>query len=355
MHMLTRRVDILAALTDRRFSRDLTGAGAPRMTGADFQGLPGSLFNLDPPEHTRVRRVLAPLYTHTAVAAHAPTVRRLTHRLLDAMEAGPDPADLVAALAEPLPQLLTAEHLHIPAELSGAYLARIPVRTDPGATEADLADSTAGLLELAHRVIARKERAPDPGEPVGALITARDAGIIGDDELVSTTVLLIITGSDSLTAPHLNGVFTLLRERDQLDACLADASLWPRAVEEILRYHHNAPMSFPRVATQDVDLHGTRIHAGEAIVTPFLAALWDPAHVHDPERFDIRRTTDANDTFGHGPHYCLGAHLARLHLTETLTILFERLPGLRLAIRPEEVPWDRGILFTRPAELPVAR
>ncbi|MEU9928553.1 cytochrome P450 [Streptomyces anulatus] len=124
-------------------------------------------------------------------------------------------------------------------------------------------------------------------------------------------------------------------------------------VEEILRYHHNAPMPFLRVALDDVELHGTLIRAGEAIATPFLAALWDPAHIHAPESFDIHRTTDAHDTFGHGPHYCLGTHLARAYLTEALTAQFERLPHLGLAVPAQAIPFDHNILFTRPAELPV--
>ncbi|WP_116209880.1 cytochrome P450 [Streptomyces olivoreticuli] len=144
------------------------------------------------------------------------------------------------------------------------------------------------------------------------------------------------------------------RARARFRECVADPELWPKAVEEVLRYHHNGVLGMPRIATRDVTLHGVTIREGEGVCCPMLGATHDPAHYPDPSRFNIHRTTDASATFGAGPHFCLGAPLARLFLHTAYRALFTRFPGLVLAVPEREIPWEDNLLFTRPASLPVA-
>jgi tRNA-dependent cyclodipeptide synthase len=353
MWLLTRRDDILRAAADPRLSRDLTYEGAPRIAGDDFNAIPGGIFNLDPPAHTRVRRILQPLYQRGAVEAMRPMIAAHAAELLDAMDAGPNPADLVAAYASPLALRVSCEVLRIPLEQRRTYLSLFRTQTDYTADPAEIGASTEAITELSDSIVAGRQEPPDPGEPLGALILAHRDGVISRDELVGTVAYLLVTGADPVVGPLATGTLTLLRHRDQLDEVLADPGLWPAAVEEILRYHHNGFLSNPRVALEDVEIRGVTVRAGEAVVTPFLAALWDPEHVRDPHRFRIRRSGDATAGFGHGPHHCLGSSLARVHLATALEALFTRHPDLTLAVRAEDVPWEEEMLFARPALLPV--
>ncbi|WP_367132175.1 MULTISPECIES: cytochrome P450 [Streptomyces] len=145
----------------------------------------------------------------------------------------------------------------------------------------------------------------------------------------------------------------MLAHPRRLRECRTDPDLWPKAVEEVLRYHHNGVLGMPRVATEDVTLHGVTIRKGEGVSCPMLGATHDPAHYPRPSRFNIHRTTDASATFGAGPHFCLGAPLARLFLDIAYRALFTRFPDLILAVPEHEVPWQDNLLFTKPATLPV--
>ena len=353
MWLLTRRDDILRAAADPRFSRDLTDPGAPRIAGDDFNTIPGGIFNLDPPAHTRVRRILQPLYQRGQVEAMRPMIAAHAAELLDGMDAGPNPADLVAAYASPLALRVSCEVLRIPLEQRRTYLSLFRTQTDYTADPAEIGASTEAITALSASIVADRQGRPDPGEPVGALILAHHDGVISRDELVGTVTYLLVTGADPVIGPLATGTLTLLRHPDQLAEVLADPGLWPAAVEEVLRYHHNGFLSNPRVALEDVEIRGVTVRAGEAVVTPFLAALWDPEHVRDPHRFRVRRSGDATAGFGHGPHHCLGASLARVYLATAFEALFTRHPDLALAVRADDVPWEEEMLFSRPALLPV--
>ncbi|UQI46104.1 cytochrome P450 [Streptomyces sp. HU2014] len=352
--MVTRKDDITRVLTDPGFSRDLTYPGAPRFVGDDFTSVPGGIFNLDPPDHTRVRQVINRFYTRGAVERHRPVIEDHAVRLLDDMAHGSNPADLMPAYAAALPPRVAREILAVPAELHGDYHSCFRTQTHLAASAAAVAAATASITDFTREVIETKRRDPDPDEPIGALIRARSGGLISEDELIGTTSYLFVTGSEPLTAPLGTGVVTLLTHPRQLRECVKAPDLWPKAVEEILRYHHNGVLGMPRVATDDVTLHDVTIRKGEGVCCPMLGATHDPAHYPNPSRFNIHRTTDASATFGAGPHFCLGAPLTRLFLHTAYRTLFTRFPSLFLAAPEREIPWEDNVLFTKPASLPIA-
>ncbi|UQA92324.1 cytochrome P450 [Streptomyces halobius] len=352
--MVTRKDDITHVLTDPRFSRNLTYPGAPRFVGDDFTSVPGGIFNLDPPDHTRVRQVISRFYTRSAVEHHRPMIEQHAAQLLDDMAHGPNPADLMPAYADALPLHVAREILAVPSELHSLYHSCFRTQTHLAASAEAVAEATAAITDFTKEVIETKRRHPDPNEPIGALILARYDGLISEDELIGTTSYLFVTGSEPLTASFGTGTVTLLTNPRQLRECITAPDLWPKAVEEILRYHHNGVLGMPRVATTDVTLHDVTIRKGEGVCCPMLGATHDPAHYPNPFRFNIHRTTDGSATFGAGPHFCLGAPLARLFLQTAYRALFTRFPSLFLALPEREIPWEDNLVFIKPASLPVA-
>ncbi|MFE0047708.1 cytochrome P450 [Streptomyces albireticuli] len=352
--MVTRKDDIGRVLTDSRFSRNLVYDGAPRLLDADLTSLPGGIFNLDPPDHTRVRSVLTPYFSRRRIGQYRAAVEGHAAALLDAMAAEGTAADLVAAYTAPLAMLTSCDILGIPPGLHAEYRSAFSTENDLTADAATVAQATHRLLELARRVVAWQRRAPAGDDnPVRALIRAHENGALSRDELHGTVVFLLFTGGDAVVSPLGAGIFTLLRHPAQLRQCGERPELWARAVEEVLRYHHNGVLGQPRVATEDVQLHGLTIRRGQGVCAAMLGATWDPEHYRDPAVFDIHRSTDGSATFGAGRHYCLGAALARLILHTAYATLFRRLPTLSLAIPEEDVPWDQESTFTMPSALPV--
>lgn len=355
LHLLTRHDDIQATLRDPRFSRNLTAPGGPRILGPGVETIPGGLFNLDAPDHTRVRRIIAPFYTPRAVDRHEEMIRGHVVRRVEAIAAGPNPADLHTALSAPLSLEVSCDALGISHEQRHEIGAAFQIEIEPGHPHEVVQDATDRIVSFS-RALADSGEVREDG-PIGALIAAHRHGRISYDELTGTIVFLFVTAIDPVIGPLSMGVLTLLRHPDQLARVLREPALWPRAVEEVLRFHHNGQISFARVALEDVELHGTTIHKGQSVVTPMLAATDDPRRFKHPDRFNIDResgnTHFADATFGGGPHHCLGAHFARRYLTVALSTLFTRLPGLALAVPAEDIPWDETILFTRPTCLPV--
>ncbi|MFB8440507.1 cytochrome P450 [Streptomyces niveus] len=355
--MVTRKDDITRVLTDPRFSRNLVYNGAPRFVGEDFTSMDGGIFNLDPPDHTRVRHVISRFYTRAGVETYRPLVERHAARLLDAMADGPNPADLVPAYTAPLPLQVSSDILRVPVEQREAYQSFFRTQTNLAVSPEEVAAATKAVAAFTGDVIDAKRRhaAPGPAQgPIEALIHAAADGEISETELHGTVAYLFVTGSEPLVSPLGTGVFTLLVNHRELKDCLNDPTLWPRAVEEVLRYHHNGVLGLPRVATEDVHLHGVTIGQGDGVCTPMLGATWDPAHYRNPSKFNIHRKTDGTATFGAGPHFCLGAALTRMFLQTAYQALLTRFPSLLLAVPEHDVPWELDLFFTKPATLPVA-
>lgn len=355
--MVTRKDDITRILTDARFSRDLVHEGAPRFVGEDFTSMAGGIFNLDPPDHTRVRHVISRFYTRAGVEAYRPMVRRHANRLLDAMAEGPNPADLVPAYAAPLPLEVSSEILCVPVEQRETYHSFFRTQTNLAVSPQEVAAATKAVIEFTGEVIEAKRRTKTENRaegPIEALIQATADEEISETELQGTVAYLFVTGSEPLVSPLGTGVVTLLVNPLELRDCLNAPSLWPKAVEELLRYHHNGVLGMPRIATEDVRLHDVSIAKGDGVCTPMLGATWDPAHYRNPAKFNIHRRTGGTATFGAGPHFCLGASLSRMFLHTAYQALFARFPTLLLAVPEYDIPWELDLFFTKPAMLPVA-
>ncbi|MEV0623906.1 cytochrome P450 [Nonomuraea sp. NPDC050404] len=356
-YMLTRHDDIQAVLRDRRFSRKLTAPGSPSLVGNGVETVEGGIFNLDPPDHTRVRKVIAPFFTPGGVDRLVPMIQGHVNRQLDRIETGPPTFDLHTAYAAPLSLEVFCDVMGIRHEwrqaIGTAFQTGVELRRDHTSAQ----DATDRVIEVSRSLAASGDVAPDG--PIAALTAAHAEGRISHDELVGTIVHLFVASLDPTVGTVTMGALSLLRHPGQLAEVLREPALWPRAVEEVLRFHHDAQVSFPRVALEDVEIHGVTIRRGEGVITSMLAGMWDPRRYPDPERFDFHRDEGdkhfADLSFGDGPHHCLGAWLARRYLTILLRSLFTRFPRLSPAVDWQDIPWDNSILFARPAELWVTR
>ncbi|MFF0150487.1 cytochrome P450 [Micromonospora sp. NPDC005203] len=354
--LVTRYEDVRAVLADPRLSRAAgVGKDVPRSSPLIQQ--PESLLSMDPPEHTRLRRLAAKAFTKHQVDATRPRVEGIVDLLVDRLvDAGP-PADLAVMLAWPMGVTVICEVFGVPPEDRDRFRGwtnemMALTADDPQAIEAARASLDGYLREL----IARRQR--DPGDDLlSQLVTARE----GEDRL--TDAELAIFAVDLLTAGHEttanqtgNFLYVLLAHPELWQQLVADPTLVPSAVEELLRFTPLAAAvaPFSRIAVVDVELHGKVIRAGDAVVAQNDAANRDPAVFTEPETIDLGRATNPHVAFGHGPHHCPAAALARLELQVMLDTLVRRLPGLRLAVPADEVSWQRNRVMRGVRHLPVS-
>lgn len=344
-----------AALNDSRLSKAWKNASPELGMGSVASG-PHMLVT-DPPDHSRLRKLVAREFTTRRVEALGPRVQEMTDGLLDAMLSRPDGrADLVEALSFPLPIGVICELLGVPGLDRERF--RSWSNTLVGvATDEDMTTATAELTDYLAALVAAKRE--EPGEDLlSALIrtTDEDGDRLSGDELLGMTWLLLIAGHETTVNLISNGVLALLRHPGQLAALRADLSLVDAAVEEMLRY--DGPVESPtyRFTLEPVEIGGTVIPGGGEMVLPVLAdADRDPARFPEPDRFDIRRGAGVRGhlAFGHGVHYCLGAPLARLEARIAVRTLLERAPHLALDADPDVLPWREGLLIRGPVRLPV--
>ncbi|MFE6750693.1 cytochrome P450 [Kitasatospora purpeofusca] len=358
-HLAVRHADVLRVLTDRRFSRRamLTTPGGPRWTLADRDE--PSLLGLDPPDHTRVRRLCAPAFRRDSVERLAPAVDGHVHRLLDAVldaGAGPEPVDLHGAFALPLADAVVCDVLGV----SSAHRAPLVewARHKLSLTSLPPQRARAGHEALrAHydRLLfsPRTAEALVPGGLLHRLRDAHTAGHLSRPELLATAVNLFVAGHATTAATLTNGVLALLNHPDQWQALRTDRALLRPAVEEILRFDTIADVGLPRLAVADVTVGATTIGAGEAVVPSHAHAGRDPAVFVRPGTFDITRPPGPHLAFGHGPHRCIGADLALLELRTAIGALADRAPHLRLAEPATALPFLGGSLIGGVGRLPV--
>jgi len=362
--LVVRHDEARAALNDPRLSKDMHAAFA---TGAGLvaEGLPGPAFarhmlSVDPPDHTRLRRLVSATFSPRRIEALRPRVQAVVDGLLDDIAAhGPDSrVDLVAAFAFPLPFTVICELLGVP-EPERAPLGRgltgMLVPTPTPAQYARAKQASDAVVAMLHALVETKQE--QPGEDlISGLISARDGDErLDHQELLSTIFQLIVAGHDTTTTLIGNSVVALLRHPEQLARLRADSGKIPAAIEEFLRYDAPVPHSTFRYAIEPVQIGDLTIPAGAQVVISLAAANRDPDRYADPDRLDIDRADSRHLAFGHGIHHCLGAVLARMEGQLALASLLRRFPELRLAVPADDLHWDHGdgLVLRGLTELPV--
>lgn len=306
-----------------------------------------TMITTDPPDHTRLRRIVAAAFVPRVVGQMRGTITAYVNDLLDTAMAKGDSFDVVSDLAYPLPTIIIAALLGLPVEdwsrikaLSDGLITFFPQQHN--------FDQLYALHEYWRSLVADRRAAPQ-NDMISALINARDSGdVFSDEELIGQLTLLLVAGHETTTYALGSAVLHLLRHPELWEA-LPEIPIEP-AVEELLRY--DPPFQgLTRVAVSDVELGGVQIRAGDQVQLWIGAANRDPARFADPDRLDLTRADNRHLTFGLGTHYCLGAALARLELQTALTVLRDRCPRLTLA--QEEVSRRNDSAIRGPGSLPV--
>lgn len=351
------------ALNDGRISKDMQAAlaGDPTVVA---EGLPGPAFsrhmlNVDPPNHTRLRRLVSPAFSARRVAALEPAIQAIATGLLDDLgPAEPDGVvDLVESYARPLPFAVIGELLGVPmgdrTELHDWFRTLLsPWAGDPPPEVVAASDAIVAYLG---ELVDAKERAPGDDLVSELVRESVDGDRLDRQELLSTLFQLVVAGHDTTTSLVGNAVVALLDNPDQLDKLVNAPALWPRAVEELLRFTAPVPHATFRYATEDLDIDGVPVPAGRQVLVCLAAAGRDPAALDNPDDLDVARDARGHVGFGHGIHFCLGAPLARIEARVALGSLFARYPHMRLACPRSELAWGRGdgLVLRGLSELPV--
>ncbi len=357
--------EVVATLLDDRFSVELRSALPPeqrqqqRPVPEEFRPLARSLLTIDPPDHTRLRKLVQPSFTGRAMEALRANIEQIANDLLDKAEqdaatrgetAPNRTMDLIAAFAYPMPVTVISDMLGIPREdretIRGwtENLLRVDRRRGQGVDEA----ARAGLREFAtylRDLFERKRQRPTDDMITRLVLAEEDGDRFTEDEVLSMVFLLFLAGHVTTVNLIGNGVVALLTRPDQLARFRAQPDLVRGVVEETLRYWGPVDFIGRRIAKEDVELGGTLIPAGEQATVSLAAANRDPAQFANPDAYDIGRPDASRHVaFGKGIHVCLGAPLARVEGQVAFATLFERFPELRLAVPAEEIRWGGSFL-----------
>ncbi|GAA3159306.1 MULTISPECIES: cytochrome P450 family protein [Nonomuraea] len=307
-------------------------------------------------DHRRLRKLIAPSFTARRSKALQPVIERIIAELLDDMAATPpgQPVDLRSAYAHPLPMRVICELFGVPEHMRTDMAEIMEAVMDTTATPEATAANLQRIATVLPALVAYKRE--HPGDDLTTeLIEARDQGDrLSDDELRDTLLLLIAAGHETTVNLIGNAVHALLTHPEQLRRVLAGEITWEAAVEETLRWAPSIANLPLRFAIEDIEIAGTRIPAGDAIITTYLAANHDPAqHGEDADRFDVARDQAEHLAFGVGVHRCIGAPLARQEALTALPALFARFPHLRLAEPSGEAPHVPSFIAHGWSELPL--
>ncbi|MET7389590.1 cytochrome P450 [Streptomyces sp. NPDC005529] len=337
-----------AALADPRLAKDAEKIG---ITFLDEELIGKYLLVADPPQHTRLRSLIAREFTPRRVAALGPRIQEITDGLLDAMLPG-GRADLVESFAYPLPLTVICELLGVPGPDRAAFRALSTEAVAPTSAESEY-DAFVRLAAYLGDLIEDKRSAGPADDLLSGLIrtTAEDGDRLSPEELRGMAFVLLVAGHETTVNLIAGAVHALLTHPDQLTALRADMTLLDGTIEETLRYEGPVENATFRYATQPLDIGGTAIASGDAVMVGLTAADRDGTRYPAPDRFDIRREARGHIAFGHGIHYCLGAPLARLEARVALGSLLERCPDLALDGPPSG--WLPGMLMRGARRVPV--
>jgi biflaviolin synthase len=350
--LVTRYDDVRRVANDPRFSREAVMEKQVTRLAPHFIPDRGAVGFLDPPDHTRLRRSVAPAFTAKGVERVREKARAMLDELVDDLLRGGPPADLTSAVLTPFPIAVICEVMGVPSGdrhsmhlwtqliLSSAHGKEVSERA-----KREMAAYFSDLIGL---------RENSTGEDVTSLLgAALGRGELTPEQAVGLAVLLQI-GGEAVTANSGQLFYLLLTRPGLVERLRAEPEIRPRAIDELLRYipHRNA-VGLSRIALEDVEIGGVRIRAGDAVYISYLAANRDPDIFPDPETIDFSRSPNPHVAFGFGPHYCPGGILARLEEELLADALLDRVPGMRLAVPPDQVFFRKGALIRGPEALPV--
>ncbi len=373
--LVTRYTDARQALADARLSKNprhhseaAHGKGKVGIPGERSANLMTHLLNIDPPDHTRLRRLVAKAFTPRRVAAFAPRVQELTDSLIDDMiakqpGAETGAADLIHEFAFPLPIYAICDLLGVPREDQDDFRdwAGMMIRHGGGprgGVARSVKKMRGYLAELIHR---KRESLGDEADEdlISGLIRASDHGEhLSENEVAAMAFILLFAGFETTVNLIGNGTYALLRnpaQRELLQKSMeaGDTELLATGIEELLRYDGPVELATWRFATQELTLGGQRIAEGDPVLVVLAAADRDPERFPEPDTLDLTRRDNQHLGYGHGIHYCLGAPLARLEGQTALATLLTRLPDIRLAAEPDDLRWRGGLIMRGLRSLPV--
>ncbi|MFI5867542.1 cytochrome P450 [Streptomyces sp. NPDC051546] len=346
--LVTTYQDVRTVLSDRRFSsltRPLHRAG-----WEEGEARIGRLVHSDPPQHTHYRRLLTQAFSARRVSRLEPRIEQIVQEHLDAMADGPQPTDLIAAFALPVPLRITCEMMGIPyAERENFEYPNDRLLTR-GLDAEEAASVTSQLLDYMLSVVARKRKALDD-DLISEMIRA---GTMTDNELADMAITLLLGGYETLTGMISASMLVLLENPGQQGALCGTPNERDRAVDELLRHITIIQYGLDRVATQDLVLSGQKIRAGDRVIAFLPAANRDPALCQSPDTLDTSRQGVAHASFGFGPHQCLGQQLGRVELRVALSGLFKRFPTIKIAVPASQLKFRDNLVVGGLHELPVS-
>jgi cytochrome P450 len=352
-YLVSRHNEALQVLSDPVFSR----AEVFRTQGTNYTG-PGAsstgdmLLDMDPPQHSRIRGLVAKAFSRRRVEAMRPGVQRIMDELVAGLKEQGPPADLVETLCLPLPITVVCQLLGVSYDDRAWFQERsyiLASTVDPPENKLKAVNELRAYLT---EIIADKRKSPKD-DLISELVSARAEERLTEEELVNLSVLLLPAGYETTANQISKSLHALLLVPDEYAALCANPAGVPAASEELMRLHPSVLTPGFRLATKDVAVGEVSIPAGSLVIVSDALANRDPEIFSCPQEMDLRRVENPHLAFGHGLHFCLGAALARVELEVVMTGLVTKFPGLRLTVEPEAIRWHTERRFRGPAELPV--
>lgn len=347
VRMATRHADVRSFLLNQKFSRKAAlGKDAP---GFSPGGYAHTIPFMDAPEHTEARRMVARALTRKRIERLRPRIEAVTEGLIDDMVAQGNSADLVATLAKPFPVAVNCEMYAVPeSDREQFHTWSAALLVTAGLTPQEFMSNFQGLMEYTVSLVTQRRK--EPGDDlISALVAQWDAqDRFTEEDLCKAVISLLLGGHDPVTAHIANSVYVLLADRENYQQLCERPEIMPDAVEELLRYVSIGDIfGFGSYAVEDVEVGGHTVREGEPMLALLASANRDAEVFDDPERLDLTRKNNPHVAFGHGPHYCAGAALARTELQIVFSALTRRLPTLRLGAGDPAEWWHDMVTVIR--------
>jgi cytochrome P450 len=358
--LITRFADAKEILADPRFSSELTPMGIVlpdpenRTLAEELKDRqPGTFIEYDPPEHTRLRRMIAGEFSETRMRALRPRVEEIVNEHLDAMEAGGSPVDLVPVFALPVPTTVTRELLGLEPEYDFDFAGLTAIMTDVMAPIEQLIPARDEMRGHMRALVSRIRANPTPDNLIGRLMLA-NGDKVSDAELTGIALLFLVAAHETTAMMLSIGTLALLHNPDQLALLRANPEIIDDAADELVRYISIPNHGEPRTALEDVEINGITIKRGDTVVVSLPSANRDEERWTDPDKLDFTRPPQTHLAYGHGIHYCIGKTLAKLEMNVAYPALLNRFPNLRLAVPFEDIPFRWSNVTHGVHALPVA-